>query len=131
MGGLFDLAGKEAELAQMEEQTLAGDFWQDAKAAQALMQRLNDLKEQVKGAKELFAAVGELSAMWELAREEDDEPLAEEAAAELRRLQKRLEAAELTVLLSGAYDDHSAVISLHAGAGGVEAQDWVEMLLRM
>ena len=95
------------------------------------MQRINDLKEQVRGARELIAASDDLAALWELAREEDDEALAGEAAGELRRLLKRLEAAELTVLLSGDYDDHNAVISLHAGAGGVEAQDWVEMLLRM
>ena len=69
--------------------------------------------------------------MWELGLEEDDESVEGEVSAQLKGWAKQLESMELEVLLSGPYDSHSAIISLHAGAGGTEAQDWVSMLMRM
>ena len=107
------------------------DFWQDSQHAQQLLQQINALKEQVKRATSLEDGFADLSALWELATEADDEELGEEAKDSLRTLEKKVEAEELALLLAGPYDDHSAILSLHAGAGGVESCDWVEMLLRM
>ena len=92
---------------------------------------MNAAKELIRS----FAAVQETlddgDTLLELAREEDDDGLAAEAAAVLRAFSGQLQQLELSLLLSGEYDDHDAIMALHAGAGGLEAQDWVGMLLRM
>jgi len=130
-GGLFDIEGKTAGAQKLEEQTLAADFWQDKNAAQAVINLLNSHKELVRSFAEIQSALDDAGAMLELAQEAQDEDLAREAAAALRAFTAQLQSMELSLLLSGEYDDHDAIMALHAGAGGLEAQDWVEMLLRM
>ena len=131
MGGLFDSEGKKKKIAELQEKTTAPDFWEDAKAAQQHMQKINVLKEQVDQVEQLQTAFDDAEALWQLAKEADDEELGKEAQNALADLEKMLEQRELAVLLSGEYDDHNCILTVHSGAGGVEACDWAQMLLRM
>lgn len=130
-GGLFDIQGREEKLKAAEAQTLEEDFWQDAEKARRLMSYINAQKERIARYEGLVHALEDLQALWELSMEEEDGALDKEVKGQIRVFSRDLEGLELEVLLSGDYDDHDAILSLHAGAGGVEAQDWVEMLLRM
>ncbi|MEG1501363.1 MAG: PCRF domain-containing protein, partial [Clostridiales bacterium] len=107
------------------------DFWLDTQNATAFMKKINEQKDMIKNYTVLEDQLNDIEALWELAVEADDEEVAGEAKAACRPFAKKLDALDLQLLLSGDYDDHNALLSLHAGAGGVEAQDWVEMLLRM
>ena len=106
-------------------------FWDDGEKARRLMTHINGLKETVNRYQSLRNQLDDLQALWELATEAEDENLLPELKNQQRNLEKQLEKLELEVLLSGEYDNHAAILSLHAGAGGVEAQDWAQMLLRM
>lgn len=95
------------------------------------MQKINRQKEDIKNYDYLLALWEDTQALWELANEADDQDTYKEAEQNLKQVGLLLDKLELAVLLSGEYDDHNAILTLHAGAGGVEACDWVEMLLRM
>ena len=109
----------------------APDFWDDAEAAQALNQELADLKGGVDTYNALVAKTDDLLTLWEMGMEEKDEAVEADVKAELETLQNDLRSLELELLLSGEYDANNAYLELHAGAGGTEAQDWTQMLLRM
>jgi peptide chain release factor 2 len=106
-------------------------FWDDPSRAQEVTQALTGLRERIAAFGELSGALEDLEVLIDLGEEEDDESLAGEARSALAGLRKRVADMELQVMLSGPYDGNNAIVSLHAGAGGTEAQDWVEMLLRM
>lgn len=110
--------------------TVAG-FWDDQARAQEVTQTVTGLKERLGDFKNLFGAMEDLEVLLSLGEEEDDASLVEEAQISLRNLHKLVSGMELQVMLSGPYDSSNAIVSMHAGAGGTEAQDWVEMLLRM
>lgn len=110
---------------------LAPGFWDDQERAQQVTQSLSSLKERVASFGSLYRSYEDLTVLLELGEEEDDEALALEVQKDLKDFLRRLEDMELQVLLNGPYDRGNAILSLHAGAGGTEAQDWVEMLLRM
>ncbi len=109
----------------------APDFWDDAEAAQALNQELADLKGGVDTYNSLVAKTDDLLTLWEMGMEEKDESVEADVKEELDGLKAELRSLELEVLLSGEYDANNAYLELHAGAGGTEAQDWTQMLLRM
>ena len=109
----------------------APDFWDDAEAAQAINQELADLKGGVDTYNALVAKTDDLMTLWEMGMEEKDEAVEADVKAELETLQNDLRSLELELLLSGEYDANNAYLELHAGAGGTEAQDWTQMLLRM
>lgn len=106
-------------------------FWDDREKAQQVLQRITGLKQKVQEFAELVRRFEDISVLWELGMDEDDESIEQEVAGQLKSWNKSLEDLELEVLLSGPYDSHNAILALHAGAGGTEAQDWVEMLMRM
>ncbi len=107
-------------------------FWDDDQArAQEVTQTVTGLKERIAGFMELTGTLEDVEVLIDLGEEEDDGALAQEAADTLADLKKRVAGMELQVLLSGPYDGSNAIVAMHAGAGGTEAQDWVEMLLRM
>lgn len=110
---------------------LAPGFWDDQERAQKIMQKVSNLKDRVSAFEEVERSYEDLTALVDLGEEEEDAELAAEARSELAGLKARLKKMELEVLLSGPYDSNNAIVTLHAGAGGTEAQDWVEMLLRM
>lgn len=109
----------------------APDFWDDADAAQALNQELADLKGGVDTYNALVAKTDDLLTLWEMGMEEKDEAVEADVKAEYDALNNDLRSLELELLLSGDYDANNAYLELHAGAGGTEAQDWTQMLLRM
>ncbi len=106
-------------------------FWDDAKPAQALVRERSELSRLVSRAAELQGKLAELRLLWEMALEEADESLEPEIQDDLRRLRQGFHEFELAVVLSGAHDRKTAIVSIHAGAGGTESQDWAQMLLRM
>lgn len=106
-------------------------FWDDQEKAQKTAQDVNSLKEEVDGFHKLSAGVDDLEALQEMAAEENDESLLPEMDELLAKCRSELEHLELGMLLSGEYDANNAILTLHAGAGGTEAQDWTSMLLRM
>lgn len=106
-------------------------FWDDPEKAQKTAQDVNALKEEVDGFHKLSVNIDDLEALWEMATEENDESLLPEMDELLQRSKEELEHLELGMLLSGEFDANNAILTLHAGAGGTEAQDWTSMLLRM
>lgn len=106
-------------------------FWDDPDQAQKVSKEVNDLKAEVEGYKKLVGKVEDLDTMREMALEENDDSLIPEMETELQAAKAELEHLELGMLLSGEYDANNAILTLHAGAGGTEAQDWTSMLLRM
>ncbi|MGN6562368.1 MAG: peptide chain release factor 2 [Thermomicrobiales bacterium] len=131
VGRRLDLPGKEAQIADLEAASAAPDFWNDTRAAQVTMRRLTALRDQVGEWQAFNQAIGDAEELLALAVEEGDEGVVAEVAADTEALAKRVEAFEVRLMLSGPYDDHDAIVNFSAGAGGVDAQDWAEMLLRM
>ena len=125
------MPAKQAQIAELEEASAAPGFWEDPRAAQAMMRRLTALREQVSEWQAFGREIAEAEELLALAVEEGDEGVVAEVAAEAERLAGRIGALELRLMLSGPYDDHDAIVTISSGAGGVDAQDWAEMLLRM
>ncbi len=127
----FDIPATKQEIAELEAQQNDPGFWDDMENSQKVLQRLKQLKDKVEGYESLHQEWEDLTALVELADEEEDLSFLEEVKADFEKLTSHLETMRLETLLSGPYDKNNAIISLHAGAGGTEAQDWAEMLLRM
>ena len=125
------MAGKAAEISRLEEESASTEIWNDPNRAKAVMRDLAALRDQVRVWDDLTRDVEDGLALLELAEEAGDEATAAEAADQTIDLQKRFEALEFQVAMSGPYDRNGAILSIHAGAGGTEAQDWASMLLRM
>ena len=107
------------------------DFWEDIENSQKVLQTLKNKKTKIENFNALNSMYEDIEAILELAGDEEDESLAIEALDIEKRLAEELENLRIETLLSGEYDDNNAILSLHAGAGGTEAQDWVQMLYRM
>ena len=106
-------------------------FWSDPEEARKALRRASAVKAPLERFRALEKRAGDLEVLIELGEEEQDLSLAGEVALDLETLRQDLRQMELEVLLNGRYDARNAIVSLHAGAGGTEAQDWVQMLLRM
>ena len=130
-GGVFDLPRKEQELAGLDQRSADPALWDDPQSAQALLQRLSRLREELGRWSGLDEQIATLDELLELAIAEGDDSLGEQIGQELRSLGEQVEQLEFSLLLSGPYDQRNAFLSIQAGAGGVDAQDWAEMLLRM
>ena len=113
----------------MEAESVAPDFWDDPQTAQRKMQELNGLQTQVTAWDDLRSRAGDALELHEMAEEEPE--LLAELASEADALTADLERREFDLALGGKYDRGGAIIGIHAGAGGTEAQDWAQMLLRM
>ncbi|WP_096911836.1 peptide chain release factor 2 [Neobacillus jeddahensis] len=129
--GSLDLENKEARIAELDDEMLQPDFWNDQEKAQTVISEANGLKDQVNEFTELNDSYENLELSYELVKEENDEELRAELEEELTQLIERLNQFELQLLLSEAYDKNNAILELHPGAGGTESQDWGSMLLRM
>ncbi len=126
---LFDLSVKEKRIASLEEQSFSPDFWNDQRAAQKVMQELTRLKKERDEFQQLKSRVDDTDALVELA--EEDPSLADQVNSELKEIEEALSAQEVAVMLSGVDDHKDAILTINAGQGGTEAQDWAEMLERM
>lgn len=120
-----------ARLKELQKKTLDGDFWSDSENSQRVLKEIKSIEETIKSYSKTKEKYDEISLMIELAEEDNDETLASEAKSELKKLAENLDSMTITTLLTGEYDHNNAIISFHPGAGGTEAQDWAEMLLRM
>ena len=128
IGRIEDL---EKELNELEHKTLEEGFWNDTKKSNAVLQEIKSVKSKYTGLKEIGQNINNLLEMNDFLVLENDEELSKELEKSTNRLEKELEKLETKMLLSGKFDKNNAIITLHAGAGGTEAQDWVEMLYRM
>src|SRR4051794_31370207 len=127
---VFDVAGKGRTIAALEEATGRPEFWADGEEAQRTMRRLADLRTETVPWLELQRRVGDIADLLELALAEDDQTLAAELAAEVPALREQLAHLEFQLQLSAPYDRGNAILAVHARAGGTEAQDWAQMLMR-
>lgn len=131
MESLFDLSGLRKEIKDLEDKTLKPDFWDDSDRAQDLISKLNDLKSTDEDYTTIYKDIEDALCMVELMKEEDTSELLQEADRALARIEKKLDRFNIENLLDGEYDRNDALVSIHAGAGGLEAQDWAEMIFRM
>ncbi|MCL2105930.1 MAG: peptide chain release factor 2 [Oscillospiraceae bacterium] len=125
------LGAMRAEIAVLEEQCAAEGFWDDRKNSQTVLQRVARLKARGEAYQKLEAAYNDALTMIELADEEQAEELFDECRGSVEGFAAALEDMTLSTLLTGEYDANNAILTFHAGAGGTEAQDWNEMLVRM
>ena len=129
LGGFFDLPGKRTELDKLERQISASDFWNDQQQAQKIVQARSRLEKAINQQTKFEADVSDAEVLFEFA--ESDESSRVELQILIARLEKEVSAAEIEVLLSGETAINNAICSVQAGAGGTDAQDWAQMLLRM
>ena len=121
----------EEELQELREEMNAEGFWDNLERSTHVNRRIASLEGKIKHYNALLSTCDDIETMMELAEEENDTSMVEEIAGELETLQKDTDTLALETLMRGKYDDNDAVLSLHAGAGGTEAQDWTSMLYRM
>ncbi|WKF83897.1 peptide chain release factor 2 [Lacticaseibacillus pantheris] len=129
--GSLDLDALNENISVNEAQMAAPGFWDDAESAQAVIDATNVMKSKHDAFYRLSDAVDDLQAAYELLQEEPDAELQAETEQQLSQLQEAMQKYELNLLLDGPYDDSNAILEIHPGAGGTEAQDWGSMLLRM
>lgn len=131
----LNLDSAEKEITALEEQSASPDFWNDTDAAQIVQQKIGELKNTVETYAKLKESFDDVLTMIELAEESEDETEKESMLAEITALAAKakadLQTQKLATLLSGEYDGKNAILTLHSGAGGTEAMDWVAMLHRM
>jgi peptide chain release factor 2 len=130
-GGIFEIDAKRTEKDQLDRQASRDDLWQDPKRAQELMRQRSTLHEAIEGWENLQQRLEEQALMLELVEAEEELSVAEEIASALSRLERDVAQTELSRMLGGPDDAKNAILTIHAGAGGTESQDWAEMLLRM
>ena len=128
---VFDVPALKARQQDLEQLAAQPDFWDDQQAAQKQMRRLDEVKAQLQQLAGWGSAVDDAKATLELYELEPDEEMLTEAQEGLTQLRQGLDRWELERLLSGDYDKEGAVLTINAGAGGTDAQDWAQMLLRM
>lgn len=129
LGGFFDRPGKEKELEKLEAQISEPDFWNDSDKAQKVMAVRSRLEKALKRQKDFETGVSDAEVLFEFA--ESDADSRAELESLISKLEKDVTAAEIQSLLSGETDANNAICSLQAGAGGTDAQDFAQMLLRM
>ncbi|MGK7952703.1 MAG: peptide chain release factor 2 [Xenococcaceae cyanobacterium] len=120
-----------AKIQDLEQLASQPDFWDNQEIAQNTLQELNELKSNLEQYRQWETSLEDTKAIAELLELEEDEALATEAQNNLTSLEQELDRWELEQLLSGTYDAKGAILTINAGAGGTDAQDWAEMLLRM
>lgn len=129
MGGFFDAPAKEAELAKLEAQISDPEFWNDSAAAQKVMGKRSRIEKALQQQKNFETGVSDAEVLFEFAAEDVDS--AKELATLIGSLEKEVSAAEVQTLLAGETDTNNAICSIQAGAGGTDAQDFAQLLLRM
>ncbi|MFQ5966392.1 MAG: peptide chain release factor 2 [Acidimicrobiia bacterium] len=131
LGGSFDVEEKVSELDLLRERAAAPDLWQDPTEARELTTKLARYERVIDMVDRLSSSISDAEVLWDLATEEQDADARAEATREISSIDEQLKALESETLYSGPYDASKAIVSVHAGEGGVDAQDWAEMMLRM
>ena len=128
---IFDLPVLKAKIQDLEQVAAQPEFWSQQATAQKTLQELNEFKSNLAQYQQWHNTLEDAQAIAELLEMEADEALGEEAQTSLTQLKQELDLWELQQLLSGTYDSRGAILTINAGAGGTDAQDWAQMLLRM
>lgn len=131
LGEALGLENMKAEVASLEEKTAQEGFWDDIASTQTVLQRIASLKNKISKYETLRASFEDNVTIIELSDEEEDLDMLDECKKNVDEFIKELDKQTLSTLLSGEYDSKNAVLTFHAGAGGTEAQDWNQMLVRM
>ncbi len=125
----INLHKKQQELRELEAQSLKGDFWSDTQNAKKIMKKIASVQKDLSDFKSLKEDLRDIREMTKLSKADED--LDAEIETELKRIEKMMSRLEIRMFLSSQYDKNPAILSIHAGQGGTEAMDWVEMLSRM
>jgi len=128
---VLDVPALTVELDKLREQAGAPDLWDDQDVAQRMMSRMSLVSGDIERVEGLRRRLDDLGVLYELAELEDDEGVRLESDAELESLHKAIGELEVRTLLGGEYDERHALVQINPGAGGVDSQDWAQMLLRM
>lgn len=131
LGTALKLDDAKAEIAELEAESAKDGFWNDIDRSQKVQKRLKQLQQKCEKYEKLRSTWDDLMVICEIALEENDDSMLGELEADYAKLESELEAMRLSTLLSGEYDANNAILSIHPGAGGTEAQDWAQMLYRM
>ena len=128
---VFDVPEKEMRIRELEKDSQREDFWADPDKATGILREKSRLDDSVRKWKMQKGHVSDLKDLYDIASEEHDESTLEEVSREIENLRAAVRDDELKMMLGAEQDSMNAIMSIHAGAGGTEAQDWAEMLLRM
>lgn len=128
---IFDVEAKRARIETLKQRSAEPGFWDDSAAAQTVMSEMSRLGDEVRTYENLAARLADAEVLWELSVSEADDATGKEADTEISALEDELVSLEVLSLLSGEFDANPAILEVHAGEGGTDAQDWAEMLLRM
>jgi peptide chain release factor 2 len=131
IGQVLDLDTMRREIADLGEQVAAPDLWDDVESATRITGRLSAIQGELDRFTGLEARIEDLGLLVEMAQEEGDADTLADSEAELGRIKKSVESLEIRTLLSGEYDEREAIVTIRSGAGGVDAADFAEMLMRM
>lgn len=127
----MDLAVLRAQIAELEDQAARPNLWDDPESAQKITSQLSHKQGELRRISELRQRLDDLNVLYELAEDEGDASSLAEAESERARLRNEIASLEVRTLLSGEYDERDALVTIRSEAGGVDAADWAEMLLRM
>ena len=131
LGSALSIEEVRREAAELDKQAADPNFWNDMEASQKVLKRTGALKSTLNAYDGLVSLYEDTATMVEMAEEDGDESMLPDIEKMLEELRAKIEEQRLSTLLSGEYDSKNAILTFHAGAGGTEAQDWVEMLYRM
>ncbi|MBX3042539.1 MAG: peptide chain release factor 2 [Candidatus Kapabacteria bacterium] len=127
----LDIEGKTASIKELKTRSEAENFWNDQNEAKKNLREIAGMKDWVEVWQEAYTAVEDARTMWQIANETEDDSLEQEILAEIDKASTKIDDLEVRNMLGGKDDDRTALLSINAGAGGTEAQDWSEMLMRM
>lgn len=127
----FDLAGLKTNLEELNKKTEKDGFWDDPEAAQKVLKEKKTVENSIGSYEKLLTELEDMEELILMAEELEDEAEANEIVSSFAVLKQKIEELKLATLLDGKYDHNNAIISVHAGTGGVDAMDWAQMLLRM
>jgi peptide chain release factor 2 len=127
--GIFDAEKKREQVLELEKKIARPDFWNNQEEAQTTLQTRSRLEQDIQIDSKLTSDIEDLKALAELAKEGED--VMKELTSEVQKLEQEAQHTEIRMLLSGENDRSNAIVTIHPGAGGIDSQDWAEMLVRM
>ena len=127
----IDIDGLKREIEGLTVQTMDENFWNDQDHARKIYDQLNEMKKKADTYDHLITALNELEETYQYVKESDDEDFKAVLDEDYLTFEKEMDDFEKTLLFSGEYDHHNALLEIHPGAGGTESQDWASMLMRM
>jgi len=130
-GGIFEVEKKLEEIKKLEEKAFQSNFWNNPAEAQKTMQLLTSLKSQINKFEKIQKEINDTSELLSIAESENDTSLEKDIENSIEKISSEIIEMDLQLKLSGEFDKSNAIVSIHSGAGGTEACDWAEMLLRM